>query len=366
MKKLEPPVFSGKVEDWPEFRCVWKELLADHPESVQVQHFRANIPVADAKRVTGVRTMAEMWRRLEKVYGDTDLNIITVKTNLENFVPKASQDYKRILEVYEAIETAVTQLQNLNALQYLKDDFGLMSKLILKLPAADQRQYTQYVTSDSAKADASTRWEKFWRWMGKLHESAVQASLMYMCDRTSATKTTASSNLRSGISCHTCGGVGHVARTCSSKLKSTTGAQSVKVNMAVAKISTKEDYNKYIGETKKEIGKCPACQQGPHNYTRNFPFGKAEWPSNRLESCPQFLSKSVKERGELIEKIKGCYKCTSYKHLGESCFTRRKNNCSVMSAGIACSGAHHKLLHGSGVAFCHKLQVHVNKIQGAD
>ena len=37
-----------------------------------------------------------------------------------------------------------------------------------------------------------------------------------------------------------------------------------------------------------------------------------------------------------------------------------------MSAGVACSGAHHKLLHGSGVAFCHKLQVHVNKIQGAD
>ena len=68
--------------------------------------------------------MAEMWRRLEKIYGDTDLNIITVKTNLENFAPKATQDYRRIMEVYEAVEIAVTQLDNLNAAQYLKDDLG--------------------------------------------------------------------------------------------------------------------------------------------------------------------------------------------------------------------------------------------------
>ena len=60
---------------------------------------------------------------MEKIYGDTDLNIITIKTNLENFTPKASQNYKRIMEVYEAVEIAVTQLTNLNAVQYLKDDF---------------------------------------------------------------------------------------------------------------------------------------------------------------------------------------------------------------------------------------------------
>ena len=107
LERLKPPVFSGKIEDWPEFRSVWKDLLADYPESVQVQHMKANIPAADAKRVVGVKTMDEMWRRLEKVYGDKDLNIITVKTNLEKFVPKSNVDHKKILEVYEAIESAV-------------------------------------------------------------------------------------------------------------------------------------------------------------------------------------------------------------------------------------------------------------------
>ena len=29
----------------------------------------------------------------------------------------------------------------------------------------------------------------------------------------------------------------------------------------------------------------------------------------------------------------------------------------TVNGGIACSGAHHKALHGSGVAFCHKVSV---------
>ena len=67
LERLKPPTFSGKIEDWPEFRSVWKDLLSDYPESVQVQHLKSNIPAADAKRVIGVKTMKEMWERLEKV-----------------------------------------------------------------------------------------------------------------------------------------------------------------------------------------------------------------------------------------------------------------------------------------------------------
>ena len=80
--------------------------------------------------------------------------------------------------------------------------------------------------------------------------------------------------------------MGHYARACSSKPKAGAG-QAVKVNLAVAKITTKEDYKKYLPDTKKQLGNCPACKQAPHTYTRTLSFGKAEWPSNRLEACPQ-------------------------------------------------------------------------------
>ena len=220
IERIKPPVFSGRVEDWPQFRSVWKDLLSNLPDSIQVQHLKSSLPEVDQRRVTGVNTMLEIWTRLERVYGDTDLNIITVKSNLENFTPKSSQDHKRILEVFETIETAVTQLRNLDALKYLQDDFGLMSKLVLKLPIVDQRQYTQYITSASIKLDPRSRWEKFWTWMEQLHESAVQANLMHMCDKPTASKDPVSNVTKSSVTCNTCGGIGHYERSCPTKTKS--------------------------------------------------------------------------------------------------------------------------------------------------
>ena len=118
MERLKTPSFSGKVEEWPEFRSVWTALMSDLPDSVQIQHVKASLPASDSKRVAGLKTMAEVWARLETVYGDTDLNIITVKSNLESLVPKAVLEHKRIIEVYEAVESAKTQLDNLGALNY--------------------------------------------------------------------------------------------------------------------------------------------------------------------------------------------------------------------------------------------------------
>ena len=139
--------------------------MSNYPEGVQVQHLKANLPTADAKRIAGVNKMSEAWKRLEKVYGDTKLNILTVKQNLESFTPKASDNFKRVLEIFEAVETAVTQLTNLNALRYIKEDFGLMAKIVSKLPYDDQKRYDEYLTSDGVYDDPSPDWDRFWTWL---------------------------------------------------------------------------------------------------------------------------------------------------------------------------------------------------------
>ena len=131
------------------------------------------------------------------------------------------------------------------------------------------------------------------------------------------------------------------------------------MNVAVTKVMTKDDYKQHLPETRKQVGNCPCCNQAAHNYSRKFPFGTADWPSTRLDVCPQFVAKNPRERGELLEKLKGCYKCLSWKHKGDSCYTKSKSNCTVTTSGTACAGIHHKLLHGSGVAFCHKVQIKV-------
>ena len=255
IERLKPPTFSGKVEEWPEFRSVWKDLLAELPESVQIQHIKSHLLAADVKRIVGIGSMSEVWERLERVYGDTELNIVTVKSNLEGFIPKAVLDYKKIQEVYEAVESAVAQLNSLNALQYLKEDFGLMNKLVLKLPALEQVKYAEYITSVTVEADKSSRWDKFWTWLKQRHKAAVQSGLMQMCNKPSSEKASGSS-VKSGVTCRTCGGIGHFARSCPSSQKSGS-SPLVKVNIAVTKISTKAEYDQHIIETRKQVGSCP-------------------------------------------------------------------------------------------------------------
>ena len=356
IEKLKPPVFSGRVEDWPEFRSVWTELFSDLPESVQVQHVKTNVPAADSRRIAGVKTMREVWERLERVYGDTELNIITVKSTLESFTSKSNQDHKRIQDVYEAVEKAITQLQNLDAAKYLEDDFSLINKLVLKLPHADQRRYSDYVSSEAAGLDPRSKWAKFWSWLRLRYKSAVQSGLMHMCDGVNGQSKSVSSGIKTGVTCNICGGLGHYARNCSSKQRSVQ-SPSVKVNVAVTKVHTRDEYNRHLPETRRQVGNCLGCGQAAHNYTRQFPFGNADWPSTRLDTCKKFLGMTTRERGELVERLKACYKCTSWQHQGDACYSRGKSSCNVVSGGSVCGGVHNKLLHGSGVAFCHKTSV---------
>ena len=127
-----------------------------------------------------------------------------------------------------------------------------------------------------------------------------------MCDKSSTSKSSGSA--KAAVTCNSCGGVGHLARSCPSKSGASCGPL-VKVNIAVSKITTKAEYDQHLPDTKKQIGNCPSCKQGPHCYTRQFPFGNTEWPSNRLDACPKFNGMTPNQRGQLVERLKACYKC---------------------------------------------------------
>ena len=101
------------------------------------------------------------------------------------------------------------------------------------------------------------------------------------------------------------------------------------------------------------MGNCPDCKQAAHMYSRNLPFGYADWPSNRLESCPQFLAKTSRQRGELNECIKGCYKCTSWKRQGKvKLHYSHRRYCMRWNSPQALTW-----IRGRRVAFCHKITV---------
>ena len=104
-------------------------------------------------------------------------------------------------------------------------------------------------------------------------------------------------------------------------------------------------------EAKKINGPCVCCDRN-HTYERMFPFGKSRVPTRRLDSCQKFLGMTVQERGLLIEKMNGCYSCLDPRHTSEKCYTH-KIGCDEKIGLDLCGSVHNKLLHNSGVAYCH-------------
>ena len=65
---------------------------------------------------------------------------------------------------------------------------------------------------------------------------------------------------------------------------------------------------------KEEIGACPNCK-GEHTFLRRQ--DKMNWPSDRLFICKKFKERR-EERGTLLEKLKACSRCTSWRHLSRA------------------------------------------------
>ena len=142
------------------------------------------LPKADKLRVAGVMTLSECWSRLERVYGDRRLNIITIKKNLLQFKPNSKQDYARIIELYEVIERGITQLSVLStpgepsARNLLTDDFELNNRLVSKFPWVYQREWDKVTTRNSGE---KTNWDLFNDWLSDVYQEATQTKMRALC-----------------------------------------------------------------------------------------------------------------------------------------------------------------------------------------
>ena len=185
VEPLNPPRFSGKLEDWSDFRNMWDGLYSDYPEKVQVLYFKESIPPSDRNRVAGVSSMSELWNRLDSIYGDKTLNITSIKSKLESLALESTLEHDQVIEVYQAVERAVTQLESIGAVEYMNNDLALINNLLMKLPYVDRRQYADHLINSEGVTNPHTRWETFWSWLRKKHDSALQVRIMFICDQSS-------------------------------------------------------------------------------------------------------------------------------------------------------------------------------------
>ena len=252
LPRLDALSFSGRVEDWPEFRRDWLARYGNLREDVQIQYLKPALPQKDQAKVATVTSMADCWTRLEKTYGDRTLNIVTVKNNLRSCQPKGGQRWEKVSDLPEQIEKAVMQLRVLNAEASLAEDFELVSALVSKLAVDYQEDWDKYCISSSDQS--LSIWTRFWSWLDEVNNRAVASKLRNMA--------AGSSTKPEPSLCPKCKSKHKPGQGCfKSRNELGKSLPLVHGHLTTAKVMAKEQLKEYQQETKTKAG------NGQHSIT---------------------------------------------------------------------------------------------------
>ena len=363
LEKTKLPTFSGRVEEYPDFKQQFLELTehAGYPGAVLMSMLRDKLPKEGKDLIAGVRDEKEAWERLSRRYGDKRTAILTIQRRLYGLNVGAGEPHEKMEILAREVERATSLLSPMNALDALTRDFELVGKLINKLPLSYQECWDDWCTSSEVVSNQDeSEWSKFANWLKRRRDIAHNAKLRQLQrDPDKDPKPREGAGPGRGTfsgTCFKCGGKGHAARNCNQQVtREVRGELNALFGDAASAVDqkpqTKGEWVAAVPKAKETIGNCPTCHK-PHTYQRKLDFGTLEWPSALLKSCPVFIAMKPAERGRQIEAVGGCPKCTSWKHGQDRCWFRRKPACDVKVAGKACGKPHDQLLHGSGSKYC--------------
>ena len=115
------------------------------------------------------------------MYGDRQINIVTVKNNLKGFQPEGNQRWEKVIELFVQVEKCVDQLRVMNAEVSLADDFELMSVLFGKLHVDYQEEWDSVIKRQEEQIPV---WTKFQEFLEDKNDRALQSRLRNMSDKT--------------------------------------------------------------------------------------------------------------------------------------------------------------------------------------
>jgi hypothetical protein len=352
LEKIKLPQFSGKCEEWGDFKRVFEELIGpeNYAPILYLTQLRSRLPTEALARVEGVTAVDDAWDRLDKRYGDVQLTVITIQRRLAEMALTKTAPHDKLEQMCQELERATTALRSVGRLGVLADDYRLVSTLLRKLPPTYQDRWHLFVTRPALKTAAYTRWDVFQIWIGREREAATSARLMEM--ESGSSKRTASPQRKSPSRGPRpkCGSSGHGAKSCPA------GAAVVLETHALrGRLKTLSRAEGLAKEDRARMGSCPLCGE-EHTWARTFPFGVLHWPSQRLSGCKTWVALTPAERARILESFDGCPQCSAYTHTVGECYQKKKRGsnipCKEKVDGKNCGGDHHKLLHGSESAYC--------------
>ena len=141
VERSKLPVFSGKVEEFPEFRKQFQELTKEEgfPEAILISKLKTAVLAEVRELLVGVDTISGAWSSLQKRYGDRKVAILTIQARLTKLT-LFGEDHEKIEQLSREVSQAVNLLRHpdIHALDSLTRDFDMVGRLVAKLPRVYQ------------------------------------------------------------------------------------------------------------------------------------------------------------------------------------------------------------------------------------
>ena len=324
LAKTKPPLFKGEIVDFPEFKRKWNALVhpANLPAEAELDKLRDAIPKSAKDQLYGCKTLLEAWSIFDKRYGNPELIAKKLKDQLKNITVEGKSDPEKVINLQVRVKTLVMQLSTLNMEQSLQHDSEFLAAVFNCLPSKYQDKWLDIDKTTS-------KWNDMLSFLDKIYDQATeQLVLLDTMNR----------------------GEGGAKKKAIVEVNAATAQDFVDSKFESdelddVELRKKKEKRKKL---KEEIGACPNCK-AEHTFLRR---DKITWPSDRLFTCKKFKEMSVKERGTLLEKFKGCVRCTSWRHSKSNCPSQPAKCSTEKTDGSKCGKDHSYLVHDSGVAYC--------------
>ena len=119
VEKVKLPTFSGKQEDFSEFRSQFRELCRgeQYTPILEMAQLKQKLPREALAAIGGLQCPELSWKRLEEVYGNREILIMSAIKNLRDFRSSKSAPHEQLIELAMAVQKCTTELNNINALR---------------------------------------------------------------------------------------------------------------------------------------------------------------------------------------------------------------------------------------------------------
>ena len=329
-KREDFPTYDGTIREYPRFKKEWQSLVAPgRPQDWQLIHLDKRTP-KDTDLAICV-TLEEAWQLLDDRYAcPTTVSTKLVQVYMDTKL-KARGDASKLVEINRNLVTLYNDLVAVKQEDQVTNNAYLLITTIKWIPEKYQGELNRV-----RRLHEETPGMTLWKVLSKFLKDTVKDEQRYTPWNLDDKDSEESSNKRQ---CFKCQSTKHEARNCTNSAK--------KIN--ALNIEDKDRFNNFKAIT----GACPVCKAEVHTWKRNG----FDLVSNQLKDCPTFLGlASGHERALKISALKGCARCTSFKHETSQC-NQTMQACRVEAGGKECGQKHHRSLHGNSVVGCNTVSI---------